>query len=209
MRNYRYFLILCFCTFLLAEITRYALNTNGLLYNSLADQLTVEQLNKAFSNLRKWQLIGYILIPILIFLKTHAIALTLSMGTYFFNTKVPYKKLWNIVLKAEFIFLLVGVLKLVRFYFFKTDFTLEELQIFYPLSMLSIIGSEMVEPWYVYPLQVLNAFEVIYWVVLALLLDHALNNKKGNMGIKIVASSYGPALLIWVVAVMFFTLNMS
>lgn len=209
MKNYNYFLILCFLTFLSTEASKYVLNINGLLYDSLANQLTVEQLNKAFASIRKWQLWGYLLIPILILLKTHIIALVLSVGTFFFNIKIAYKKLWNIVLKAEFIFLFVSLIKLGWFYFFKTDFTLEELQLFYPLSTLSFIGAEGVEPWYIYPLQVSNVFEVVYWIVLAFLIDKALNIKKGNLGIKIVASSYGLALLIWVVAVMFFTLNMS
>lgn len=209
MKNYQIYAILFFSTFLLSELSKFGLNLNTLLYDNLAGQLTAEQLNRVFENMRKWQLWGYLLIPILLFLKTQIVALVLSMGTFFFNVDISYKKLWNIVLKAEFIFLFVSLIKLGWFYFFKTDFTLEELQIFYPLSMLSMIGSDIIDPWYVYPLQVINAFEIIYWIVLDLLLDKAMNTKKGNLGIKIVASSYGPALLIWVVAVMFFTLNMS
>jgi len=172
-------------------------------------QLNKEQVDSIFEGVLKWQFLGYLLIPITIFLKTHAIALVLGVGSFFLDVKIAYRKLWNIVLKAEFIFLFVGVMKLVWFGFIRTDFGLEEVETFYPLSMLSMIGDIALEPWYVYPLQVINAFEIVYWIVLALLLDKALNMKKGNLGIKIVATSYGPALLIWVVAVMFFTLNMS
>ena len=54
----------------------------------------------------------------------------------------------------------------------------------------------------------INAFEVFYCMVLAYLLDKALKiPEKRHTGIKIVASSYGPGLLIWIVAVMFLALN--
>lgn len=209
MKNYTYFIIISFLSLSLSEISKYVLDLDGLLYESLTTQLTKDQVDSIFEGVLKWQFLAYLMIPVTIFLKTHAIALVLSFGSFFLNAKIDYKKLWNIALKAEFIFLFVGALKLGWFYFIKTDFGLEEVETFYPLSMLSVIGAETVEPWYVYPLQVINAFEVVYWIALALLLDKALNIKKGNLGIKIVASSYGPALLIWVVAVMFFRLNMS
>src|SRR5690606_2346412 len=118
---------------------------------------------------------------------------------------IKHKRLWNIVLKAEFVFLLVGIIKIVWFYFFQINYTLESVQHFYPLSMLNVIGYENVKSWYIYPLQILNVFEIVYWVILALLIDTELNTSNiKNIGIKIVASSYGPALFLWVVGVMFF-----
>ena len=57
------------------------------------------------------------------------------------------------MLKAEFIFLLPMVFKTAWFYFFKKDYTLEELQNYMPLSLESLFGYENFEPWYIYPLQ--------------------------------------------------------
>lgn len=208
MKNLWLFFIYVLSLFLLAEITKYVLNLNGLIYSTLAENLTTEQIEKLFMQTRKWQLLGYVLLPLLLFLKTQIIAGVLGIGAYLFNKKITHKALWGIVLKAEFIFLLVGVLKIVWFYFFQTNYTLEDVQFYYPLSMLSVVGNNNLEPWYLYPLQTLNVFEVVYWIVLALLIDKALK-ENSNSGIKIVASSYGPALLIWVVSIMFFTLNMS
>tara|TARA_R110002033_G_C3777237_1_gene228893 strand:- start:345 stop:635 length:291 start_codon:yes stop_codon:yes gene_type:complete len=51
-------------------------------------------------------------------------------------------------------------------------------------------------------------FEVAYWLILAYLLGKELNITL-NKGLNIIASSYGVGLIIWVVAVMFFILNMS
>ncbi len=203
------YLILCVLSFFLGELTKYLLDVNQLIYNDLTDQLSISKVDEMFAAARKWQLAGYFIIPAVLFIKTHLIAGVLSMGAFFFEKKLPYKKIWGIVLKAEFVFLAVIVVKMVWLYGFVDNYTLSDVQSFYPLSMLSVVGAEGLEPWYLYPLQVINIFEIIYWITLALLLDRALKDSKGNTGFKIVASSYGPALLIWVVGIMFFTLNMN
>jgi hypothetical protein len=70
------------------------------------------------------------------------------------------------------------------------------------------VGYKGLEAWFVYPFQVLNLFEIAYWLLLAYLLGKALQTHTDE-GLKIVAASYGSALLLWVVAVMFFVLNYS
>ena len=92
-KNCRAFLSLWFLTFLLGEVTKYSLDTNALLYNSLAEQLTIEQVEQTFSQMRKLQLLGYLLIPILLFLKTHIVASVLGIGTFVYNSS--YAKLSN------------------------------------------------------------------------------------------------------------------
>lgn len=76
------------------------------------------------------------------------------------------------------------------------------------MSALNIIGYEGLQPWFIYPFQVLNLFELAYWVILAYLIGKELNENT-DKGMSIVVSSYGVSLLIWVVGVMFFTLNIS
>jgi hypothetical protein len=47
--------------------------------------------------------------------------------------------LWGFVIIAEFVFLLVPIFKIIWFYFFQTNYTLEDIQYFYPLSALNIV----------------------------------------------------------------------
>lgn len=82
------------------------------------------------------------------------------------------------------------------------------MQYFYPLSALNIIGYEGLQSWFIYPFQLINLFELAYWVILAYLIGKEFNENT-DKGLSIVASSYGVSLLIWVVGMMFFTLNMS
>ncbi|WP_445717690.1 hypothetical protein [Flavobacterium sp.] len=177
--------------------------------------MTNNQIDDFFNFQKKWKFISYGIIPFLLLIKTSLIASVLYIGTFFYSkTKVTFKQLFNAVVKAEFVFLGVGVLKIVWFYFFQTSYTLEDLQYFYPLSALNIVGYQGLEAWFIYPLQTLNLFELAYWLLLAYFIGKLAFTEKDkgkpmDLGFKIVASSYGSALLLWVVVVMFFTLNYS
>jgi hypothetical protein len=148
------------------------------------------------------------LLPIILLLKIAVIAKIIDVGAFFIDKKVSYSKLFSAVLKAEFIFLVAPVLKLGWFYFFKTDFGLVDLQNFYPLSLINITGYENLKSWFIYPLQALNLIEMAYWFLLAYQIKKLLEIDFGK-SFGIVMSSYGVVLLIWIIAVMFFTLNMS
>lgn len=206
--NIIFFSYLVIFTFFLGFLSKTLLKTNDLIANTLAEQMSSEQLTQILDLQEKWEWVGYGFIPILLILKVSIIATILDAGCFFFNKEIKYKKLFNIVVKVEFIFLLVIVFKTAWFYFIQTDYDLEDLQYFYPLSALNIIGYEGLQPWFIYPLQVLNLFEMAYWFILAYLIGKELNEKT-HKGFSIVASSYGVGLLIWIVGVMFFTLNVS
>mgnify|MGYP003395149940 CR=1 FL=1 len=74
--------------------------------------------------------------------------------------------------------------------------------------MLNIIGFKGLEPWLIYPLQTLNLFEIAYIIYLSYQIGYLTKTNADN-GLKIVSYSYVPALFLWVVVVMFFTLNYS
>ncbi len=210
MNRYYLFLILCFLNLLVAESLKYFLDLNSLLYSSLTEQLSIEKARDFFEKARKWQLWGYVLIPFFLFIKTNLIAIVLNIGTFLFNKKIPYKKLWLISIKAEFIFLLVIILKIVYFKLFQTDYSFESVQLFYPLSLVNIIDISTIDIWFLYPLQLINIFELLYLVTLIFLINKSLENTiEKSDGIKIVLSSYIPALIIWIVMIMFLTLNLT
>ena len=208
-RTVIFLLLYLFLLTLMSELQKYLLDSNQLVLDNLNYKASEEQILDLILKLNKWEKISYILIPLLILLKVSVISGILDIGCFFFGKKIKYKKLFNIVVKAEFIFLLVIVFKTAWFYFFQTDYSLEDLQYFYPLSALNLIGYEGLQPWFIYPFQVLNLFELAYWFILAYLIGKEINDTKSTKGLQIVASSYGVSLLIWVVGVMFFTLNMS
>ncbi|MBN1986332.1 MAG: hypothetical protein JW761_08515 [Prolixibacteraceae bacterium] len=91
---------------------------------------------------------------------------------------------------------------------------MEDLQ-FQPLSIMELLNEKTVDPLFVYPLSLLNVFELAYFLVLAWLLVGIINeaNKehpvKYGKSLQLVTASYGSGLLLWVLVVMFITLNLN
>lgn len=201
--------LLSVVSLLLIEAIKKILHLDKLLYNSLAEKLTSNQIGSYFEMQSKLKWLGYIFTPLFIFLKTLIIASTIYTAIFFFNkNKIAFKNILNIILKAEFIFLLVPIFKIIWFYFFQINYTLEDIQYFYPLSALNIVGYTGLEPWLVYPLQILNLFELAYIIYLSYQIGKLTNTNADN-GFKIMMYSYVPTMLLWVCVVMFLTLSMS
>ena len=168
MKNIIYFFILVLFLLIIGFVGSIILDNEAKLIQYLNENYTTSQVNMYFETKQKWQWFSYSIIPIFLLIKISIIASILYIGTFFYSkAKVTFKQLFNAVVKAEFVFLGVGVLKIVWFYFFQTSYTLEDLQYFYPLSALNIVGYKGLEAWFIYPLQVLNLFELAYWLLLA------------------------------------------
>lgn len=203
------FILLSISLIFLTEITNKILNYRVLLYNSLSNQLNSIQIEHFFEFQEKWQWLTYCFIPVFLFIKTCLIASFLYIGVYFFSRKTTtFKQLWSFVINTEFIFILIPIIKIAWFYFFQTNYKLEDIQYFYPLSALNIVSYKSLEPWFIYPFQTINLFELAYWLILAHYIGKVTETNMDS-GLKIVSCSYGSALLLWVVTIMFFTLNYS
>lgn len=202
------YLILSILFILIAEIFKRTIHFDDLLYNSLSERLTSKQIENFIGFQKKWQWIGYVAIPVILLIKTILIATILYIGLFFSDRDLKFSDLWNLVIKAEFIFLLVPVFKIIWFYFFQTNYSLKDIQNFYPLSALNIVGYEGLELWFIYPFQILNLFELTYVIYLGYQVGQ-LTNTNTAKGLKIVGYSYVHILLLWVVTIMFFTRNYS
>ncbi|WP_264553262.1 hypothetical protein [Flavobacterium sp. N2038] len=202
------FIILAVAFVLINKITNDLLNINQLLQHFMSDLLTQREVNNFIEFQDKWYWLTYLYIPLLILIKTSAISLILYAGLFLLSKETKYNQLWDATIKAEFIFLLVPVFKIIWFYFFQTNYDLNDIQYFYPLSALNITGYKDLETWFIYPFQVLNFFEFFYIIYLSFQIGK-LTNTNADYGLKIVGISYVPALFLWVATVMFFTLNYS
>lgn len=206
--NFSYLLILASLQLLLGYFSSDLLRIKELYSITLSESFTQDQIIKLLNFQDKWQWVGYLISPVLLLLKLFIISAVLDIGIFFFNKEIKYSKLFTVVVKAEYVFLLVIVAKTLLLYFVAKDYTFEEVQNFYPFSMLHLFGTEGIDRWYYYPLQVLNLFELAYWIILANLLGKALSIKI-DKAFEIVVSSYGVGFIIWVIGVMFLVLNMS
>lgn len=193
---------------LIMYFTNQFLFSETIYYNTFAEQLTIEKIEGIIEQSRKWVWIGYLLVPIIYYLKFLLVALVLQTGFFFFDRKVSFSIIFKAVMLAEIPFLIVPVIKLFWFLFIQTHYTLNDLQYFFPLSALQLFDAQKLPSWQVYPLQLLNVFELIYWALLAYWLKKLLNLSI-NKSMEVVASSYGTGLLLWVVFITFLSLNLA
>jgi hypothetical protein len=177
-----------------------------LYYNTFSEQLTEEKIEEAFSFNQKWSWLGYVFIPIIYLLKFSFISLVLLTGLFFINKTVSFSVLFKAVMLAEIPFLLIPLIKLFWFLFIQTQYTFNDLQYFYPLSALQLFDVKSLAIWQIYPLQLLNVFEMVYWGMLAYWLKRLLNITL-TKSMEMVIASYGTGLLLWVVFVTFLSLN--
>lgn len=204
----RLFFILVLIHIVVVTIFRYVLVNDDLFYNGLSHQLSYERMDEMLDTTKKWEWLSYVMLPIILFLKIFLTATSLFTGALILGVETSFKKLMHEAVQAEFVMVLPGVVKLLWFSFVRLDYSLQDLQYFSPLSVFSLFNSAEVESWLIYPLQLLNLFEVAYWCVLAWLLRDVLNRDfAGSLGF--VAGTYGMGLLLWIILVMFLTVSLT
>ncbi len=203
---YHYFLLLCFAGLVLAWGWQHVFITDDLFFDYLGEQLAYDRIVELLTMSKKWEWIGYVLIPIIYLIKIFFVGCCLAVGVLLANLKVPFRSLLYIAVVSELVFLIAPVIKIFWFGVFFTDYTLQDLQNFSPLSVLSLVGADSIEPFLVYPLSLLNLFELLYWILLALGLA-SLTKESFKKMFGLVTSSYGLGLLLWVLVVVFLTVS--
>lgn len=208
-RNYSLFLALAIIyTLITIYIDKFLVSTD-IYKQSLAHNLTQEQIKDLLGLKDKYTWFTYLFGVIFIFTKCSLIAFIIYAGLTLYGVNIGLRKSLKIVLLAEFLFLIPLIIKTAWFTFIENDFTLERIQSFYPLSLLSLFSSsDAFDQMWVYPFQTLNIFEVIYWFALAAGIKY-FTGKDFESSLWIVITSYLPCLFLWIFFVMFITVTLT
>jgi len=178
-----------------------------LYYQTLGEQLARERIEEFLEFKHKWDWIAYLIIPVVLFFKFLFVALCLETGSIFQGYKTSFKQMFHIAMFSELVFLFAQMLKTIVIVFAKFE-NLNELQYVASFSLLSVLSKKDIDPWFIYPLQTINIFEILYWFFLAYMLKIILEKGYHKM-LKFALSTYGVGLLIWVILVMFINVNFS
>lgn len=191
---------------LITLLSQYLLISDELYFNSFTEQLSYEQIESLIDDKRKWAWVPYPVLFLFNLVRFTVLASCLSLGYYFSKNQFLFRPFFVVTIKAELILFIPILFKLIWFLFIQTDYHLNDLQYFYPLSALNLFDPTFIEPWLIYPLQLLNVFEILYWFALAYGISQSLEIPL-EKAFGLVASSYGVGLLLWVVFVMFLTVS--
>ena len=212
MRNY-FLCILCISIyFFLVYLDKSYISTDSKIFDFLAKDYPSSVVQNYMESQKKWWWVSYAVTPVLIGIKVLLVAFCLNFVKIISEKleDVQFRDILTVVLIAEFVFIIAGFYKFFNFYLIDTDYTLETLQTYYPLSLINYKEAISTEKWLAYPLQLANVFELMYWGVLAWGIWQLADKKISyQRSLGYVALTYGVGLLFWVGVVCFLILSVS
>ena len=200
-----YSVVIYFVNFLLIDIEDLVLGQLSAQKNfDIPESVVLE----AIESFKYWNKFSIIFTFLLFSLKGLTIALILYVGLFFEDLHKGFHlaNIFLIAVYAECVLVIAGLVKIIVVSF--GDFSYDFLLRYYPLSLLNLVDYSKIDGLFLYPLQLVNVFELAYFFLLVYFLKEEIEISFGK-SFKIVMSSYGAALICWVVFVMFFTLNFS
>ena len=188
------------------------ISTDSKIIDFLAKDYPSSVVQNYMDSQKKWWWVSYAVTPVLIGIKILLVAFCLNFVKIISEKleDVQFRDILTVVLIAEFVFIIAGFYKFFNFYLIDTDYTLETLQTYYPLSLINYKEAISTEKWLAYPLQLVNVFELMYWGILAWGIWELAEKKISyQRSLGYVALTYGLGLLFWVGVVCFIILSVS
>ena len=210
--NFLIFISLIFINLLLFYLESNFIRTDSKVFDFLAKDYPSSVVQNYMESQKKWWWVSYVITPIMIGIKVLLVAFCLNFVKIISEKleQVKFRDILTIVLMAEFVFVIAGFYKFFNFYLIETDYTLETLQTYYPLSLINFKDAISTEKWLAYPLQLCNVFELFYWGILAWGIWELADKKISyQRSLGYVALTYGIGLLFWVGVVCFLILSVS
>ena len=212
MKKLLLFILIIFLYSLLTFLDKTYISTDSKIFDFLAKDYPSSVVQNYMESQKKWWWVSYVTTPVLIGIKVLLVAFCLNFVKIISEKleDVQFRDILTVVLIAEFVFVIAGFYKFFNFYLIDTDYTLETLQTYYPLSLINYKEAISTEKWLAYPLQLLNVFELMYWGVLAWGIWQLVDKKISyQRSLGYVALTYGVGLLFWVGVVCFLILSVS
>jgi len=204
------FLALVTANMLILWLSKSVLLNEIVFYNTYSEQLSYDRALELFENIQKYSWIGYAAIPISFLLKFTLISVIIYSGVFFcdLHDRISFRKVFGVVVASEIVFLTASLIKFLWFYFVAGNYDLNDLNFFYPLSLCNLFNRSEVSKIWIFPLQILNLFQLIYIILLSygLTIQSGIRYAKTE---KAVLISYLPGLIIWVALIMFLTIGSS
>jgi hypothetical protein len=208
LKQFNLYILISTSYLLLIWFSKNILINETVFYNSFSEQLTYERSIKLFEEMRSLSWINYVLFPLVLLIKISLITFVLYIGVFFcdIHHKLSFDKIFRIVTGCEIVFVFAGFSKIFWIYFFGGNYELDDINFFYPLSLINLFKISEVNKFWIFPLQTVNMFQVFYILLLSYGL-YKIGKIEKIQSDKIVVLSYIPALVFWVVLIMFLSID--
>ena len=177
-------------------------------FNTYSAQLTYSRSMQLFNAMKAFSWISYLFTPLIFLIKVSVLSLIIYTGVFFYDRQkeITLGMVFTTVIASEIIIVLGTIAKLLWFLFFAKAYTLNDLNFFYPLSLINLFRQSEVASYWIYPLQTVSLFQVLYILMLATGLSK-ISCVRREISDKIILATYIPALVFWVALIMFLTID--
>jgi len=208
IKSWKLIIGVVFANLLILFLSQMALINEVVFFNTYSEQLTYDRAMEIFARMRSLTWVSYIITPVLLLLKFSAISVLIYIGVFFsdLHREITLGKIFKVVVVSEIVFVVASIIKLLWFIFFAGNYTLDDMNFFYPLSLLNFFSRSEVASYWVYPLQTVNIFQLVYILLLAMGLSRISSIKKEKAD-RVVIATYVPAIAVWAALIMFLTLD--
>jgi hypothetical protein len=208
LKGFHLFVFIILGNLILIWLSKSVLIDETVFYNAYSEQLTYDRARQLFEGFKNFSWVTYVISPVILLIKYSLVSLVLYTGIIFnsLQYKVSLGSVFKIVIASDIVFLLAGLTKFFWFYFFAGNYNLNDLSFFYPLSLINIFEADEIEKIWIYPLQTVNVFHLLYLLLLSYGLNNVSEIVKSDSD-KIVLFAYLPGLLLWVTFVMFLSID--
>ncbi len=181
-------------------IQRYAAD-GKILYNSLAEELTIEQIDAVAKIAQSYAWTNWLWAPVFILLQVLLITVCINVGTLLLRYEVKFKEIFNVVVKAYSIFAISRLVLMIGYLNTGVE-NLNDLNYLPQLSLYELMNEQMVPEWAVFPLQLVNVFQIIFILLLAFGLN-LLQQRGMRRWVPLVLGTYGTGVAICTILVIF------
>jgi hypothetical protein len=181
--------------------------TDNYYYSVFSNNFSIDRIQNLIKFSRKIEWLIYAVMPLILFFKWLILTSVIYIGLTLFEQKISFQNCFKIVLISELAIAISGLVRIVLLLFHKPE-TLKAIQFFYPLSITQLINLEKIPDYLVYPLEQCNLFEVAYWFLIVSGIQ-TLTQKSFKQSLKITTCSYGLALFVWILCIVFIQLQVS
>ncbi len=203
-----FFVVLCLAYVLIIDLFQNMVLSDSMYYEAWGQQLAQERIEKMLNHRKEYAWIGFVMMPIFMLVRMCFTTLCLLSATIMQDIKIGFRRIFQIVLLSEVVYLIPAIISLVYFLLIAKDYTLADVQNFNFYSLRAWVGKDNIPSWLTYAFASLNVFEVLYWCVLATGLALVLRRGWSEM-LSLVLSGYGTGLLLWIVTITFLLVSLA
>jgi hypothetical protein len=210
MKWTRLFTLIVVLNLVIMFLSRAGLINEIVFYNTFSEQFTYDRSLKLFEDMKRFSWIGYALSPVILLIKFSLVSTVIYIGIVFVDSgvKISLGSVFRVVTASEIVFVCGSFLKFLWFYFFAGNYDMNDLGFFYPLSLINFFATGDVNKLWIFPLQTVNLFQIIYIISVSYGLHKVCKIEKADSE-KIVLISYLPAMVLWVAFIMFISVETS